>query len=151
MDREKLLQNPLPIDRVAARVTKPAKPEDLWRPMPKAAAHLPPVGAVLATAPIPWVMMNSHPGLRDLIGKRRDRMTILGYAADQGKDNGQAAKWVTRCDCGNHEYRSRIFRWVGTQAPDMCRECRNRAYKLRGEWNQRDPAVRATVPGGIAL
>jgi hypothetical protein len=35
MDREKLLQNPLPIDRVAARVTKAAKAENLWAPQPK--------------------------------------------------------------------------------------------------------------------
>lgn len=33
MDREKLLQNPLPIDRVAARVVRASKPEHLWRPM----------------------------------------------------------------------------------------------------------------------
>ncbi len=149
MNRSKLLQNPLPINRVAARVIKPAKAEELWRPMPKDANNYPPVGAVLATAPIPWETLNSKPELRDLIGKRRDRMTVLGYAADQGESR-DSARWVARCDCGNHEYRSRIFRWLGTQAPDMCRECRNRAYKLRGEWNHREPAVRATVAAGIA-
>ena len=149
MNREKLLQNPLPIDRAAARVTRAAKPEHLWRPMPKEAPHLTPVGAVLATAPIPRAAANSRPELQELAGKRRDRMVIVGYAADQGSQN-QSARWVVRCDCGNYEHRTRVLRWLGTAAPDMCRECRNRAYKLRGEWNQRGPAMRATAPAGAA-
>lgn len=131
MDKEKLLHNPLPIDRVAARVVRAAKPENMWRPMPKEAPHLTPVGVVLATAPIPWAAVSNNPGLRELQGKRRGRMVVIGYAADQGTGcNG--ARWVTRCDCGNFEHRSKVFRWLGTKAPDMCRECRNRAYKLRG-------------------
>ena len=145
MNRERLLQNPLPIDRVAARVVRPAKPENLWRPMPKEVPHITPVGAVLATAPIPWSALKSTPKLRDLVGKRRDRMAVVGYAADQGSQK-QSARWVVRCDCGNYEHRTQVFRWLGTASPDMCRECRNRAYKLRGEWNSRGPAERATAP-----
>lgn len=144
MNREKLMQNPLPIDRVAVRVVRAAKPEDVWRPMPKQAPHSTPLGAVLATAPLPASTMKSNPELRELIGKRRDRMTVIGYAADQGIGDG-AAKWVARCDCGNYEHRKRIFRWLGTKAPDMCRECRNRTFKLRGEYMPRDSAVRLTV------
>jgi hypothetical protein len=145
VNREKLLQNPMPIDRVAYRVIRAAKPENLWRPMPKDSPGAPPVGAVLATAPTPWLAVKNNPEMGSLIGKRRDRMTVLGYAAEQGA-KGQGARWVVRCDCGNQEYRGRVFRWLGTAAPDMCRECQNRAYKLRGEWSPRDPAVCKTSP-----
>lgn len=145
MDRTKLLQNPLPIDRVAARVVKKAKPEDLWRPMPKPTQHIVPVGAVLAVQPIPRAALLGTPGLQDVPGRRRDRMTVIGYAADQEAGSTNPAKWVVRCDCGNYEHRVRIFRWLGTDAMDMCRECRNRTYKMRGNWTQRDKAARETV------
>jgi hypothetical protein len=72
-------------------------------------------------------------------------MTVLGYAATQGGKK-QGAKWVVRCDCGNHEFRSHIIRWLGTEAPDMCRECRTRIYRMRGETFPKEPAKRATAP-----
>lgn len=50
MNREKMLQNPMPIDRVAARVVKKAKPEHLWRPMPKDKPDMAP--ATRATRPL---------------------------------------------------------------------------------------------------
>jgi hypothetical protein len=145
MNREKLQQNPRPIDRVAYRVTQTASPEELWRPMPKSL----PQGMVISSnalpvKPLDWATLNSNPALATLPGKRRDRMTIIGHAADQPGDD-KPARWVVRCDCGNHEHRTKVLRWLGTNAPDMCVECRTRVYKLKGEWNQRDPATRATA------
>ena len=102
------------------------------------------MGVVLATAPLPKTALACNPQLSGLTGRRRDRMTLVGYAAEQGSKK-QNAKWVARCDCGNYEYRTRVIRWLGTEAPDMCRECRTRAYKLRGEWAPRSPAERATL------
>ena len=147
MEREKLLQNPLPIDRVAARVVKKAKPEDQWRPMPKTVDyhHVVP-GSVLRCAPLPKTAPQS---LLALVGARRGRVVVLGYAAEQ-LDKHSSARWVVRCDCGNHEYRSRILRWIGTKADDMCRECRTRIYKLRGEWAPREKAERATLAANDA-
>lgn len=142
--REKLLQNPLPIDRVASRVVRAAKPEELWRPLPKEVPHATPVGTILATAPIPWATLNGKPELAELPGKRRGRMVIIGYADYQGSKK-QGARWVVRCDCGNYEHRAKVLRWLGTDAPDMCRECRTRTYKLRGEWASRDKAARTIV------
>jgi hypothetical protein len=151
MDREKLLQKPLPIDRVAARVVRAAKPEHLWRPMPKDVRTAPPVDAILRVARTPLEAVRAKPELLTLPGRRRDRMVILGYAAEQGSKN-QKARWVVRCDCGNYEHRTQIFRWIGTDAPDMCRECRNRAHKLRGgAWVASGiPAQRKTKTVGIA-
>lgn len=148
MDREKLLQNPLPIDRVAARVVRAARPENLWRPMPKFVASGVPLGAIPKTVPIPFAALKATPTLRQLPGRRRDRMVIIGYAETQGSQN-QKARWVVRCDCGNYEARKEIFRWLGTDAPDMCRECRHRAFKLRGgAWVESSPpAGRATKHG----
>jgi hypothetical protein len=143
--REKLLQNPLPIDRVAARVVKAARPENLWRPLPKPVSDAVHPGDVPATKPLPASTLRAAPHLADLIGKRRDRLRVVGYAAEQLSARHSDTRWVVRCDCGNYEYRKRIFRWLGTQAPDMCRECRVRTYKTRGEWASREPAIRQTA------
>lgn len=39
----------------------------------------------------------SHPGLKDFVGKRFGRLTVIEYA---GKQNGMNY-WKCRCDCGN--------------------------------------------------
>lgn len=141
MNREKLMQNPLPIDRMAARVTGAAKPENLWRPMPKKGSQIPEPGSVLRTAPIP----HSAPReLLNLTGKRRGQMVILGYAAEQGHSN--SARWVARCDCGNYEYRTRIMRWLGTDSDDFCHECQKRRFLLRsGKLIWPEKAKRKTI------
>lgn len=144
MDRVKLLQNPLPIDRVAARVIRPAKPEQMWRPLLKPSPNAVESSDVLRIANIPRAALLNKPELENLPGKRRDRMVIVGYSANQGSPK-QQAKWVVRCDCGNYEHRSGIFRWLGTKAPDMCRECNMRSYKLHGPYKSRAPAIRSTV------
>lgn len=140
MNQEKLLQNPLPMDRVAARVTRPAKATDLWAPKPKNLHQFVASANVLRTAPLPAGVPRD---MRELPGKRRGRMVIVGYAADQGV--GLSAKWVVRCDCGNYEHRTRILRWIGTDAIDFCRECQNRTYKLFGPFCPREKANRITV------
>ena len=141
MDREKLLQNPIPIDRVAARVIRAAKAADLWAPQPKQKANFAESSEVLRTAPLPHGARNE---LFTLAGKRRGRMVIVGYAAEQG--TGVSAKWVVRCDCGRYEHRTRIFRWLGTDATDLCRLCLHRTHKLFGSWSSGEKATRATVP-----
>ena len=137
MDREKLLQNPLPIDRVAARVTKAAKATDIWAPKPKPKADFAESAEVLRTAPLP---KGAPRELLALAGKRRGRMVIVGYAAEQGA--GCSAKWVVRCDCGKYEHRTKILRWLGTDATDLCRECRHRTHKLFGWWRPSEKATR---------
>lgn len=127
MNREALLQSPLPVNKVAARVIKSAKPENLWNPKPKKLTHFVESSEVLRTGPLP---NGARPELLTLPGKRRGKMAIVGYAAQQG--GGVGAKWVVRCDCGNYEHRKRIFRWLENAEPDSCRECRHRAYKLAG-------------------
>jgi hypothetical protein len=127
MDRERLLQNPLPIDRVARRVTKKAKAEDVWMPQPKFCPDAVTSSEVLAVTTLPG-SVPAH--IRDLVGKRRGRMVIVGYSANQG--SGCTAKWVVRCDCGNYGHRKRIVRWLGTMADDMCAECQRRGWLLRG-------------------
>jgi hypothetical protein len=146
MNREKLLQNPLPIDRVAARVTKAAKAEHLWAPQPKPKSDFAESGEVLRTAPLP---LGAPRELLALKGQRRGQMVVVGYAADQGIGSG-GAKWVVRCDCGRYEHRTRILRWLGTDATDLCRECRHRTHKLRGWWRPAEKATRATVPDNAA-
>ena len=146
MDRKKLLLNHLPIDRVAARVTKAAAANELWAPKPRPYAGFAESAEVLRTAPLP----NCAPRkLLALTGKRRGRMVIVGYAADQGGAAGKT-KWVVRCDCGRYEHRTRILRWLGTDAPDLCRECRHRTYKLFGQWWSGEKAARATAPADAA-
>ena len=140
MNRQKLLQNPLPINRVAARVVKPAESEDVWLPKPKPHEGFVESDEVLHTAPLPDA---APPELLALPGRRRGRMVIVGYAADQG--GGKSAKWVVRCDCGRYEHRTRVIRWLGTDANDFCRECQRRAFLLQGGRTPSPaPAQRAT-------
>jgi hypothetical protein len=138
MNREGLLQNPLPIDRVARRVTKAAAPENLWAPMPTLPEHHKFSKEVLMTQPLPRA---APPQLLAVVGRRRGSLTIVGYAKEQGSKKGQA-KWVTRCDCGNYEHRTRILRWLGTDADDQCVECQKRIYKKQGWRTAVDPADR---------
>jgi len=145
MNRTKLLQNPLPVDRMAQRVVKAARKEDLWDVPVHPDAFKKFSREMLPVAPIPPVSWR-NPQFRDPTGLRRGRLVVLGYAAEQGGKK-KGARWVVRCDCGNYEHRNMIFRWAGTQAPDMCIECRTRSYKKNGNkspWSP-EPAVRATV------
>lgn len=123
---ERLLQNPLPVDRVAARVVRKAKPENVWMP----AVGLSP-GQIhsknaLPTKPLPFAAPKD---MLRVVGQRRGRMTVIGYAAKQGSQN-KSARWVVRCDCGNYEQRSGILRWLSKPEGDECGECHKRAFLL---------------------
>lgn len=137
----KLMTQSGPIDRVAARVVKTARREDVWRPEPKLADHAVESKNALPTKEIPRAAAH----MQCIIGSRRDRLMVVGYAADQGGDAGKA-KWVCRCDCGNYVQRTRIMRWLATKAADQCRECHDRLYRIRGWTHGREKAVRGT-PG----
>lgn len=131
---QQLLSTPLPVDRVAARVTRKARPEHLWQPAVKEVASKAFSREVLATQPPPFAMKDEV--LAEIFRlKRRDRLEVIGYSAKQPPTtSGQGAKWVVRCDCGNYEERTRILRWLRTEAPDMCVECRVRAAKKKERW-----------------
>ena len=143
---QKLLSTPLPVDRVAARVTRKARPENLWQPAVKEVESKAFSREVIATQPPPSEMRAEV--LAEIFRlKRRDRLTVVGYSAKQPPaSSGKGAKWVVRCDCGNYEERTRILRWLGTDATDMCVECCVRAKK-KAPWVQhRPPAARPFTP-----
>ena len=126
----------------AARSVRPASSLDKWAPKLKPMANYTGSNNVLRVAPMPKSMPDN---VRACVGKRRDRLLVMGYAEDQGTAKGQA-KWVVRCDCGNYEHRTRILRWLGTHCGDMCRECQRREYiKAGGYTPAAGPAVRETV------
>lgn len=130
-----LLDTPLPVDRVARRVTRKAKPEDVWMPsvvVPETKKFSREVLAVTEAPRNPVAQRIAH----EVIGKRRDRLVVIGYAKDQGSQK-QSAKWVCRCDCGNFEHRTRILRWLGTADTNMCQECQKRSFLKR---QTREPA-----------
>jgi hypothetical protein len=126
MKRERLLQNPLPVDRVAARVVK--RGEQWQTPMKPAPHH------VESKLPIPIKPFEASvvDRVRQLVGRKRGRLTVLGLAESQGTSR-QQAKWVVRCDCGNYERRTRIERWLNQPGDDACRECRARYFIFNGE------------------
>ncbi len=140
---EKLLVNHIPIDRVAMRVVKKAKPEALWAPNIRKDNRVFSSEA-LATRKIPQEALRNKPELAELPGRRRGRMTIIGYAANQGGGK-QGAKWVVRCDCGNYEHRRSIFRWLGTDDDDMCWVCLSKRRKIKKPHPPKSPAKRSTV------
>lgn len=121
--RTKMLRSPLPIDRVAARVVFGRG--ELWQARMRPAEH-----TKFSAMPLPIRDFDKAvpPQIRALVGRRRDRMTLLGLAFERNKKGA----WVARCDCGNYEHRSRIQRWLAIDAPDACRECRCRHYAIKG-------------------
>lgn len=129
-----------PIDKNAASIIKPAKPEDVWMPEVKPQDHVAHSKNVLPTRPIP----RSAAHMEAVLSKRRDRMVVVGYAKHQ---NPKApGKWVVRCDCGNFEHRTKILRWLGTEGPDECQECRLRYWKIHGRSRSLDtPAERKVL------
>lgn len=133
---QRLMRTPLPINRTALRVVMPAFQEDIWQPEPKKITRPFSRNAIAIQEP---PIDAPH-----IIGKRRDRLTVIGYAAEQSESKN-TTRWVVRCDCGNYETRKRILRWLGTDAPDFCTECQVREFKKRGEWFPRSPAVRTTI------
>lgn len=135
---DKLALGPKGINATAKAVVKPAAPQNLWAPKPVIAATYKHSDVPLATAPLPPAIQAP---MRNLIGKSRGRLTIMGYAADQGVKS-QQAKWVVRCACGNYEHRTRILRWLHTQADDMCIECQKRKYITRKSETDAPPAER---------
>ena len=137
----KLEECTAPIDKNAYRVIRPARKEDVWLPKPKEARHIAHSENFIAVKPVPASC--SH--MESVVGKRRGRMVVFGYAAVQPERKNKKAAWVVRCDCGNFEHRSSILRWLGTDAPDMCTECRNREFKTRGEFFPREKAKRETL------
>lgn len=136
----KLLETPLPINRDAAKVVRKASKDDVWMPSIVVLDHTQHSPNVLPTKTPPPNADTS------VIGKRRDRMVVVGYAASQPKGKYKNARWVVRCDCGNYEHRTKIFRWLGTDCVDMCLECRKRTYLTKGDFSPREAVPRATKP-----
>lgn len=134
----KLLECSGPIDKKAYKVVKKARLEDVWTPKPKTASHIIRSENVLRTRPLP----KSAKHMDVVIGKKRGRMTVVGYSEKQPSGDKPAA-WVARCDCGNFEHRTKILRWLGTDAQDMCTECRNREFLTKGSSFDREKANRS--------
>lgn len=123
MNKTKLQQNPVPIDRVAARVVRKAGHGCTWDPEPKPSPCRTESGEILRTAALP---VSAPKDLLRLIGARRGRMQIMGYALEQSANKPHGARWVVRCDCGRYEHRTRIMRWLQGVTEDMCRLCLHR-------------------------
>lgn len=134
MSRDKLLQNPIPINRVAARVIKRAKPEDVWLPRVEAVEHIKHSTNALPTSPIHH---QAPTEIRNVIGRRRGRFTVVGFGVQDGsrRSGNKNACWVVRCDCGNYEHRTRVLRWLSTECDDMCIECAHRKAKIKTDFS----------------
>ena len=132
MQREKLLQNCAPIDRVAYRVVKKAKPEDKWDPKIAIGDYHKISGNVLPTVAIPGPALAVA---SRVIGSRVGRMVCIGYSdVNEQKSQKASAKWVVRCDCGNYEHRTRIIRRLASGFDDQCQGRSKRMYLTKG-WN----------------
>ena len=127
MNQERLMQGPLPVNRLTLRVVRPAAKEDIWQPQPKLDQSVKFSSNALATADIPQTKIEFGSfDYTQVIGRRRGRLTVIGYAAEQSETRKDKTRWVVRCDCGNYEHRKKIMRWLTTDVPDSCRECAHR-------------------------
>ncbi len=139
MTIEKLKTHCVPVDKTASAVIKPADPEHLWQPKPKSHDGAIESSEVLPVVPVP----KSAKWMQNVIGKRRGKLTVIGYSAEQNPKKN--ARWVCRCDCGNYVTRTSILRWLGTQANDECRECHKRRHLKQGYVDPSPKAVRTKV------
>lgn len=126
MDRVKMLQNPLPIDRVAARVVR-GKVEH-WQPQRFRNEDYFDVQPV----------MRPFDGLaRDYSGFRMGALRVLGLAAPGMGSKGR--KWVARCDCGSYVFRRETALQNYEAKPEgtggaCCPRCTAKR-KIRGIWD----------------
>lgn len=131
---KEIARAPLPIDRVAARVVRKAAPDDVWETTPSiedTRAHS--QNALEACSPPAAIQRDV---IAKLIGAKRGRLTVIGYAKDQNPNPKASARWVVRCDCGAYEHRTRILRWLEFPGDDMCRSCMDRRYRTLGKWTK---------------
>lgn len=126
MDRVKLLQNPLPVDRVAARVLL-GKAEH-WQPQRFRNEDYFDVQPAL----------RQFDGIsRDYSGFRMGALRVLGLAAPGLGAKGR--KWVARCDCGSYVFRRETAFQNYEEKPEStggacCPRCTAKR-KIRGIWD----------------
>ena len=96
MDRVRLLENPMPVDRVAARVVH-GKAEH-WTP------------AICMSQPYFDTQPETrkvtaknllNPNFVDLTGRKIGLMRVCGLASDAAQ-NGKGTRWVVRCQCATY-------------------------------------------------
>lgn len=131
---KQLEHTPTPIDRVAARVVKKAAPDELWYTSPNIEDTRAHSQNALGVRSPPAAMQKDV--LAKIIGARRGRLVVIGYAKDQNPNHKASARWVVRCDCGTYEHRTRILRWIEFPGDDMCKSCMDRRYRTLGKWTE---------------
>jgi hypothetical protein len=105
VNRERMLQNPLPIDRVAARVVRGKR--EHWTP--GICQRQPYWDVQPPVRPVPW-LMKRNPSFTDWTGYRYGRFTVVGMHAEAKSGEGKSVRWVARCSCGNYVlFRSNAF------------------------------------------
>jgi hypothetical protein len=127
MNRERLLQNPLPADRVARRVVF-AKGEH-WDPIETRNAR-----PFVKTWEAPPEPLQAKPDwAEDYSGLRRGRMVAFRYYGRRDRRGG-CHRWIVRCDCGLYELR-RINKWVAHEnAMDACARCDEAHFVRTGQY-----------------
>lgn len=118
---EKLMQNPLPIDRTAARVLYGAA--DHWEP------YIPEEDRVTFDAPpLGYKRRGSYKlaGVR-IKGMRRGKMVAWKH---YGPSKSGFSRWVFRCDCGKYEIRPISLWHKHANDNDACAVCRHRDVAL---------------------
>lgn len=125
MDREKLLQNPLPIDRVTARVVR-AKGEH-WTPREVSKRSW-------VSRPESLQPEQEVPAVAgDYSGMRRGTFTLLRYHSS-GKGTHYGSMWLGRCDCGEYELRRGRLWAKKLHKHDCCNLCADRFFALNGRF-----------------
>lgn len=131
---KKIEHTPLPINRVAAQVVSKANPEHVWETAPNIEDTRTHSQNALSVCSPPAAMQKDV--LAKIIGARRGRLVVIGYAKDQAPNPKAPARWVVRCDCGTYEHRTRILRWIEFPGDDMCKSCMDRRYRTLGKWTE---------------
>ena len=71
------------------------------------------------------------PGVKNLIGAKAGKMTVVGFwsfPSPRAKSKGKRMLWVAACSCGTHEVRSSKAMTNPLNISDRCFKCRYVEY-----------------------
>jgi hypothetical protein len=134
MNREGLLQNPLPVDRVARRSV--FGKADHWEPALSSAVYSTPPAMIDPSEHHDATVLRARGHFVDLRGRRWGDLLVIGLAdVPLKRDN---LRWVCRCVCGGFtlRYSKAITRAI---APDaQCERCeRKRKMRNAATWGKK--------------
>lgn len=103
-----------PLDATAARVTSQGTH---YEPKVAYAEHK------HWDTPPPMKPLPNNPTIRNMVGRKFGRLTVVGLGDTKRGTGSSGASWVVRCACGDYEHRKTKAIENPLNSEDRCRKC----------------------------